>query len=62
LSAQFFDQIRDLLERHVTIVVAMVGLDETVKGDNCVSIGILGIYYFAAPQNIVADGQPARFE
>jgi hypothetical protein len=37
-------------------------LDETVKGDNGVSIGILGIYYFAAPQNIVADGQPARFE
>ena len=44
------------------ILNARVGLDETVKGDDGVSISILGIYHFAAPQNIVADDQPARFE
>jgi len=28
-------------------------LDETIKGDDGVIISILGIYHFAAPQNIV---------
>ena len=41
---------------------ARVGLDETVKSDDGVIIGILGIYDFAAPQNIVAHDQPARFD
>ena len=41
---------------------AGVGLDETVKGDDGVSISIPGLYHFAASQNIVADDQPARFE
>src|SRR6266566_1838945 len=44
------------------ILNARVGLDETVKGDDGLSISILGLYHFAAPQNIVADDQPARFE
>jgi hypothetical protein len=37
-------------------------LDETVKGDDGVIINVLGLYHFAALQNIVADDQPARFE
>ena len=44
------------------ILNARVGLDETVKGDDGVIISILGIYHFAAPQNIVAHDQSARFE
>ncbi len=44
------------------ILNARVGLDETVKGDDGLSISILGIYHFAAPQNIVADDQPARLK
>ena len=44
------------------ILNARVGLDETVKGDDGVIISILGLYHFAAPQNIVADDQPAGFE
>jgi len=39
---------------------ARVGLNETVKGDDGVIISVLGIYDFAAPQNIVAHDQPAR--
>ena len=44
------------------ILNARVGLDETVKGDDGVIISILGLYHFAAPQNIVAHDQPARSE
>src|SRR6266550_8078924 len=44
------------------ILNARVGLDKTIKGDDGVSISILGIYHFAAPQNIVADDQPARLK
>jgi len=44
------------------ILNAGVGLNETVKGDNRVSISIPGLYHFATPQNIVANDQPARFK
>jgi hypothetical protein len=44
------------------ILNARVRLDETVKGNDGLSISILGIYHFAAPKNIVAGDQPARFE
>ena len=44
------------------ILNARVGLDETVKGDDGVSISILGLYHFAAPQNIIGHDQPSRFE
>ena len=44
------------------ILNARVGLNETVKGDDGVIISVLGIYHFAAPQNIVGHDQPARFE
>ena len=44
------------------ILNARVRLDETVKGDDGVIISIPGIYHFAAPQNIVAHDQSARFE
>ena len=45
-----------------TFSTRRVGLDKMVKGDDGVIISILGIYHFAAPQNIVAHNQPARFE
>jgi hypothetical protein len=44
------------------ILNTRVGLDETVKGDDGVVISILGIYHFAAPQNVIAYDQSARFE